>query len=126
MSATILVVDDSATVRQQVTAAVTQVGFQVVEARDGVEGKARIEAGGIDCVICDVNMPNKNGIEMVEEVKANAKFAKLPIIMLTTEGAKELIARAKTAGASGWIVKPFKANLLVAAVQKLTGTPVAV
>jgi two-component system, chemotaxis family, chemotaxis protein CheY len=126
MSATILVVDDSATVRQQVSAAVTQAGFKVIEARDGVEGKARIEAGGIDCVICDVNMPNKNGIEMVEEVKANPRYAKLPIVMLTTEGAKELITRAKTAGASGWIVKPFKANLLVAAVEKLTSKPAAV
>lgn len=120
MSATILVVDDSATVRQQVSAAITLAGFKVVEARDGVEGKSKIEAGGVDCVICDVNMPNKNGIELVEEVKADPRHTKLPIVMLTTEGAKELIARAKKAGASGWIVKPFKADLLVSAVQKLT------
>jgi two-component system chemotaxis response regulator CheY len=120
---TVLVVDDSATVRQQVSAALTQSGFQVREASDGVEGKSRIEAGGIDCVICDVNMPNKNGIEMVEEVKSSAAHKKLPIVMLTTEGAKELIERAKKAGACGWIVKPFKADLLVAAVQKLVSTP---
>jgi len=123
MSSTVLVVDDSATVRQQVSAAMSLAGFKVVEARDGVEGKSRIEAGGIDCVICDVNMPNKNGIEMVQEVKANAKHAKLPIVMLTTEGAKELIAQAKKAGACGWIVKPFKADLLVSAVKKLTSAP---
>src|SRR5262245_49685997 len=116
MSATVLVVDDSATVRQQVGAALVQAGFKVQEAQDGVEGKSRIIAGGIDCVICDVNMPNKNGIDMVEEVKKDAKFGKLPIVMLTTEGAKELIERAKKAGACGWIVKPFKADLLVAAV----------
>jgi two-component system chemotaxis response regulator CheY len=120
---TVLVVDDSATVRQQVSAALTQSGFQVREACDGVEGKSRIEAGGVDCVICDVNMPNKNGIEMVEEVKSNAAHKQLPIVMLTTEGAKELIERAKKAGACGWIVKPFKADLLVAAVQKLVATP---
>jgi two-component system chemotaxis response regulator CheY len=119
MSATVLVVDDSATVRQQVGAALLQAGFKVQEAQDGVEGKSRIMAGGIDCVICDVNMPNKNGIEMVEEVKTDTKFGKLPIVMLTTEGAKELIERAKKAGACGWIVKPFKADLLVAAVNKL-------
>jgi two-component system chemotaxis response regulator CheY len=119
---TVLVVDDSATVRQQVSAALAQSGFQVLEACDGVEGKSRIDAGGIDCVICDVNMPNKNGIEMVEEVKSNAAHKKLPIVMLTTEGAKELIERAKKAGACGWIVKPFKADLLVAAVQKLVST----
>ena len=76
-----------------------------------------------EVVLCDVNMPNKNGIEMVEEVKANAKHAKLPIVMLTTEGAKELIERAKKAGACGWIVKPFKADLLVAAVSKLAAAP---
>jgi two-component system, chemotaxis family, chemotaxis protein CheY len=123
MSATVLVVDDSATVRQQVGAALTLAGFKVAEAADGVEGKDRINCGGINCVICDVNMPNKNGIEMVEEVKKDARFSKLPIIMLTTEGAKDLIERAKKAGASGWIVKPFKADLLVSAVQKLVATP---
>jgi two-component system, chemotaxis family, chemotaxis protein CheY len=123
VSATILVVDDSATVRQQVSAAMALAGFKVIEARDGVEGKTRIEAGGVDCVICDVNMPNKNGIEMVQEVKADSRHSKLPIVMLTTEGAKELIAQAKKAGACGWIVKPFKADLLVSAVKKLTSTP---
>lgn len=119
MSSTVLVVDDSVTVRQQVGAALKQAGFVVAEAKDGVEGKNKITAGGISCVICDVNMPNKNGIEMVEEVKTDERFAKLPIIMLTTEGAPELIQRAKKAGASGWIVKPFKADMLIAAVQKL-------
>lgn len=121
MSATVLVVDDSATVRQQVGAALSVVGLNVVEAVDGVDGAKKIRAGGISCVVCDVNMPNKNGIEMVEEVKKDAAFANLPIIMLTTEGAKDLIVRAKAAGASGWIVKPFKPDMLVAAVNKLAG-----
>lgn len=120
MSATVLVVDDSATVRQQVGSALRLAGFTVVEAGDGAEGKARILAGGVNCVICDVNMPNKNGIEMVEEVKSVPAHKALPIIMLTTEGAPQLVQRAKTAGATGWIVKPFKADLLVAAVKKLT------
>lgn len=120
MSTKVLVVDDSATVRQQVGAALTQAGFDIEEAADGVIGKNRIEAGGIDCVICDVNMPNMNGIEMIENVKQGGANSNLPIIMLTTEGAPELIQQAKSAGASGWIVKPFKADLLVSAVQKLT------
>lgn len=119
MSKTVLVVDDSATVRQQVSSTLKQAGFNVVEAVDGADGKNKISAGGVDCVICDVNMPNKNGIEMVEEVKGDARFKALPIVMLTTEGAKELIERAKSAGAAGWIVKPFKPDMLVAAVQKL-------
>ncbi|MCC9604006.1 response regulator [Stieleria sp. JC731] len=122
MSTNVLVVDDSATVRQQVCAALSQAGLSVSEAVDGVDGVAKIKAGSVDCVVCDVNMPNKNGIEMVAEVKKDIKFASLPIIMLTTEGAKDLIAKAKAAGACGWIVKPFKADMLVAAVKKLTNT----
>lgn len=121
MSKNILVVDDSASVRQQVTAALKQVGLSVQEAVDGVDGKNKIDAGGIDCVVCDVNMPNKNGIEMVKEVKSDARFKSLPIVMLTTEGAKDLITKAKAAGASGWIVKPFDAAALVSAVKKLSG-----
>ena len=120
MSANVLIVDDSVTVRQQVTAALSTAGISVCEASDGQEGTSRIKAGGIDCVICDVNMPRKNGIELVEDVKQEDRFSDLPIIMLTTEGAKDLIARAKSAGACGWIVKPFKPEMLVAAVRKLT------
>ncbi len=121
MSATVLIVDDSASVRQQVGAALKQAGMKVIEACDGLDGKNKISSGGIDCVVCDVNMPNKNGIEMVEEVKSDSRFASLPIVMLTTEGAKELITKAKAAGASGWIVKPFNATMLVSAVKKLAG-----
>jgi len=120
MAATVLVVDDSATIRQQVGAALKAAGFAVAEACDGVEGKARVTAGGIGCVICDVNMPHKNGIEMVEELMAESLEKLPPIIMLTTEGSPHLIQRAKAAGACGWMVKPFKADLLVAAVRKLT------
>jgi two-component system, chemotaxis family, chemotaxis protein CheY len=123
MSATILVVDDSATVRQQVSSVLTQSGFHVVEACDGLQGATRISQGGIDCVICDVNMPNMNGIEMVQKVKSESANKDLPIVMLTTEGSKDLIAQAKQAGAKGWIVKPFKADLLIAAIEKLTAVP---
>ena len=118
----LLIVDDSATIRQQVSSALSPHGFHVEEASDGNLGLARIKNGGIDCVICDINMPNMNGIEMVAEVKQLPEFAELPIIMLTTEGARELIQKAKSAGASGWIVKPFKIDLLLAAVRKLTPT----
>lgn len=120
MSAKVLVVDDSVSVRQQVRVTLEQQGFEVVEACDGLEGVATIASGNLDCVVCDVNMPNMNGIEMIKKVKADGANEALPILMLTTEGAKELIMQAKAAGASGWIVKPFKADLLVAAVQKLT------
>ena len=119
MATTVLVVDDSVTVRQQIGSALVEAGFGVVEASDGVEGKDRIAAGGIACVICDVNMPNKNGIELLEEIKSESQYQQLPVLMLTTEGLADVMARAKKAGAAGWIVKPFNPNLLVNAVKKL-------
>ena len=117
----VLVVDDSATVRQQVGLALTQAGYTVVEAQDGVEGLQAAGAPGIDMVICDVNMPRMNGLEMLENLKRDPKYASLPVVMLTTEGQPALVERAKKAGAKGWIVKPFKADLMIAAVKKLVG-----
>jgi two-component system, chemotaxis family, chemotaxis protein CheY len=120
MSKIVLVVDDSATVRQQVGSALEQAGFTVLEAVDGIDGAAQIEATpGIALVICDVNMPRMNGLEMVEAVRKPPIGATMPIIMLTTEGDPALVARAKQVGAKGWIVKPFKPELLVAAARKL-------
>lgn len=92
MSKKILVVDDSMTVRQQVGSVLTQAGFTVEEAQDGQEGLEKIGAqSDIAMVICDVNMPRLNGIEMVEKVKAGGAHANLPIVMLTTEGNPALI-----------------------------------
>lgn len=117
----ILVVDDSATVRQQVALALAPEGFEVCEAVDGVQGLKAIETTpDLSLVICDVNMPHKNGIDMVTEAKSDGKHPKLPIVMLTTEGQPAMIKKAKEAGACGWIVKPFKAERLVAAALKLT------
>ena len=122
MGKKILIVDDSATVRQQVAAALTPAGFSMVEAGDGLEGVKAI-AGNSDLgmVFCDVNMPNMNGLEMIEAVKAKSENKGLPIIMLTTEGQPAMIKRAKAAGAMGWIVKPFKTEQLVATAKKLAG-----
>lgn len=118
----VLVVDDSETVRQQVGMALRQAGFEVAEATDGQDGLTKIEQDrGISLVILDVNMPRMNGLEMLERVKAKADFATLPVLMLTTEGQPALVDRAKKAGAKGWVVKPFKADLLVAAARKLAG-----
>lgn len=121
MSPTVLVVDDSPSIRQQVSSVLSQAGLNVVQASDGQEGQDQIENGGIDCVICDVNMPRKTGLEMLEDVKRQPDYKKLPVVMLTTEATKELIDRGKAAGASGWIVKPFKADMLVNAIKKITG-----
>ena len=116
----VLVVDDSATVRQQVGNALREAGYDVTEAVDGFDGAEKINTDrSIAMVICDVNMPRVNGLEMLEQVKKDPKNASLPVVMLTTEGQPALIDRAKKSGAKGWIIKPFKAELLVAAVKKL-------
>jgi two-component system, chemotaxis family, chemotaxis protein CheY len=123
MSKIVLVVDDSATVRQQVRAALGIGEFEVVEASDGTEGAETINRlADIAAVICDVNMPRMSGLDMLEAVKKDPKHVSLPIVMLTTEGQHELVQRAKAAGAKGWIVKPFKPDLLLAAIRKITST----
>jgi two-component system chemotaxis response regulator CheY len=121
MSKKVLIVDDSATIRQQVRAALANAGFDIVEASDGTEGAETINRlPDLAAVICDVNMPRMGGLEMLEVVKKDPKHVGLPVVMLTTEGQHELIQRAKAAGAKGWIVKPFKPDLLLAAIRKLT------
>jgi len=121
MTKTVLVVDDSSTMRQQVSLALKQAGFTIIEAADGREGLATITRNrAINMVICDVNMPNMNGLEMVEQVKSKPENKALPILMLTTEGQAAMIKRAKQAGAAGWIVKPFDAKQLIQTVTHLT------
>ncbi len=118
MTKKILVIDDSASVRQQVGLALTPIGFEVVEAVDGVDGLKHIEgdAQAIDG-LCDVNTPRMNGPD-VEQFRDSGVRPGLPVLMLTTESQPSLLKRAQAAGAKGWIVKPFKANILVATVQK--------
>jgi two-component system chemotaxis response regulator CheY len=116
----VLVVDDSATVRQQVSLALTEAGYDVVEAIDGADGLDRIKGDKtIAMVISDVNMPKLNGIEMLEALKRDAVRPGLPVVMLTTEGQTALLDRAKAAGAKGWMVKPFNPAALIGAVKKL-------
>jgi two-component system chemotaxis response regulator CheY len=121
MAKKVIVIDDSVTVRQQVGMALRQAGFEVIEAADGDEGVELIgRTTDAAMVICDVNMPRMGGLELLELVKKDGKNANLPVLMLTTEGQPQLIERAKKGGAKGWVVKPFKPELLVAAVKKLT------
>lgn len=121
MDKKILVVDDSATVRHQVRAALAGNGFEILEAADGVEGLEQITTqADLAAVVCDVNMPRMGGLQMLELVKAKGLLPALPVIMLTTEGQPALVQQAKALGAKGWIVKPFKPHLLVLTMLKLT------
>lgn len=123
MAIKVMVVDDSRTVRQQVGGLLSQAGYEVLEAADGIEGAEKIaDTPDLSLVICDVNMPRMNGIDMLTLIKQEPKNAALMVLMLTTESQPTMIAKAKAAGARGWVAKPFKPELLLAAVRKLTGS----
>jgi len=121
MSAKVLVVDDSMMIRTQVSRALSQAGFAVVEACDGKDALAKLTAASdISLVVCDVNMPVMSGLEFLEAVRGQPVNTNVAVVMLTTEGQQDLVQRARSLGAKGWIMKPFKADLLVAAAKKLT------
>jgi two-component system, chemotaxis family, chemotaxis protein CheY len=121
-SRTVLIVDDSLTVRQQVSLTLKAAGYNILEACNGREGIETVRSGvAIAMVICDLNMPIANGLEFLETIKGDAPAPPVPVVMLTTDGSPELIARAKRAGAKGWIVKPFQSDLLLSAVRRIAG-----
>ena len=122
MGKKILIVDDSGTIRQQVRFALEKSGYEVLEADDGQNGLSKVDTiQDIALVITDINMPNMNGIEMLQKIKSNSAHASLPVVILTTEGKKELMSEAKQAGAKGWLVKPFQPDQLLTVVTKLAG-----
>ena len=115
----ILVVDDSLMVRRQVGVTLSGAGFSVVEAQDGLEALEKISPDTA-LVVLDVNMPKMGGLQFLASLRARAEYASVPVVMLTTEGQPKLMQQAKALGAKGWIIKPFKPALLVAAAEKLT------
>jgi two-component system chemotaxis response regulator CheY len=121
MSKTILTVDDSASIRQMVAMTLKSAGHEVLEAGNGAEGYDKATANTVDAVITDLNMPVMNGIEFIRKYRQHPASKGVPIILLTTESDEELKRQAKEAGATGWIVKPFKQDQLLAVVKKVTG-----
>jgi two-component system chemotaxis response regulator CheY len=119
MASTVMIVDDSQMVRQQVERALTGAGFATVEACDGADALAKL-SNGLSLIVLDVNMPNMGGLEFLQTLRTRSEYSALPVVMLTTEGQPQLMKQAKELGAKGWIVKPFKPELLLAAVKKLT------
>jgi two-component system chemotaxis response regulator CheY len=121
MARTILSVDDSKSVRDMIAFALEPHGYAVIGAADGVEGLSQLAAHTVSLVICDLNMPNMNGIEMVRAARADRRLDGIPIVMLTTEAQKEKMLEAKAAGATGWLVKPFDEEKLLSVVAKMVG-----
>lgn len=122
MAKTILVVDDSASLRRVVAIALTGAGYEVIEACDGRDAIAKIGSLGakkIHLIVSDVNMPNMDGITFVATIKQNPAFKFTPVIMLTTEGQDEMKDRGRAAGAKAWIIKPFNPAQMLNAVTKL-------
>ena len=120
MSKTILTVDDSASVRQMIKFTLNKAGFEVIEATDGADALTKMTVP-IHLVISDVNMPNIDGIELVRRIRGTAGYKYVPILILTTESHALKKQEAKAAGATGWIVKPFKQEQLLSVVQKVLG-----
>lgn len=122
MSKTIMTVDDSASIRQMVVFTLQkQGGFEVVEAVDGKDALSKLNGKAVHMIITDLNMPNLDGLGLIRAVRANPSFKFIPIIMLTTESQDSMKQQGRAAGATGWIVKPFKPEQLLAVVKKVLG-----
>ncbi|GFK94324.1 Chemotaxis protein CheY [Fundidesulfovibrio magnetotacticus] len=115
---TIMTVDDSASVRQMVAFTLKNAGYGVIEAVDGKDAVSKLK-GSVDMVVTDLNMPNMDGIQLIKAIRAQAAYKFIPIVMLTTESQPGKKQEGKDAGATGWIVKPFKPEQLLAVVQKV-------
>ncbi|NKN36810.1 response regulator [Agrobacterium sp. a22-2] len=121
MSANILTVDDSASIRMTTKIALSNAGYQVTEAVDGLDGLNKAKSASFDLIVTDLNMPNMNGLAMIEALRKSPAHTGIPIIFLTTESDADMKNRAKAAGATGWITKPFDPEQLVKIARKVLG-----
>lgn len=119
MTKTILTVDDSRSMREMLKLALGDAGFRVVQAEDGVHGLEVLENEAPDVIITDINMPRMDGFGFIENVRRTGRHRAVPILVLTTESDAEKKARARNAGATGWVVKPFDPAKLVEAIRRV-------
>lgn len=119
MAKTVMIVDDSISIRQVVGIALKGAGYDVIEAEDGKDALSKLKGQKIHLIISDVNMPNMNGIEFVKASKQIAAYKFTPVIMLTTESGENMKTQGQAAGAKAWVVKPFQPPQLLNAVSKL-------
>ncbi|MBM3203235.1 response regulator [Candidatus Woesearchaeota archaeon] len=117
----ILTVDDSPSMRQMVSFTLKSAGYEVIEASDGVEALSKARTRKVDMVITDLNMPNKDGISLIADLRTLPEYKFTPILMLTTESGNDKKQAGKSAGATGWIVKPFNPDQLLKTVSKVLG-----
>ena len=118
---TVLTVDDSPSVRQMVRLALSNAGYAVVEAGDGVQGLSVAKRQAVNLIITDLNMPNMDGLEFIRSLRQLSAYRGVPIVFLTTQSDDGLKSQAKASGATGWITKPFKQEQLLAVAKKLLG-----
>ena len=121
MAKTILTIDDSKAIRDMVGLTLRGAGYRVIEAANGAEGITQLQTETVALVIVDLNMPVMNGIDFIRNARRDPKGIGVPIVMLTTETKAELKAEGKAAGATGWLNKPFDADMLLAVTKKLAG-----
>jgi len=115
----VLTVDDSSSIRQMVAFTLRGAGYEVSEAVDGRDGLAKIAAARFDLIVTDLNMPNMDGIQLIAAIRKLQGYSFVPILMLTTESQAQKKDAGRKAGATGWIVKPFSADQLIAVARKL-------
>ncbi len=120
MSKTILTIDDSRMMREMLLMVLREAGFNVVQAEDGVEGLEALAHTIPDIIITDINMPRMDGYGVIEGVRQDPRFRATPIIVLSTESSPEKKGRARDAGATGWIVKPFQADTLIDVIRRVS------
>ncbi|ADJ64471.1 MULTISPECIES: response regulator [Herbaspirillum] len=121
MSKTILAVDDSGSLRQMVVFSLKAAGYNVTEAVDGVDALEKAKSQTFDLVLTDQNMPRMDGLTLIRSLRELTSYARVPILMLTTEFSDEMKAKGKAAGANGWLVKPFDPQRLTEVVRKVIG-----
>ncbi|HEY5236862.1 MAG TPA: response regulator [Rhizomicrobium sp.] len=117
---TILTVDDSVTIREMLFAALSDLGYRVLQAVDGIDGLASLRDEEPDVIVTDINMPRLDGIGFIKHVRKDQRYCGTPILVLTTESDPDCKARAREAGATGWIQKPFDPAKLAEAIRRVT------
>lgn len=122
MSKIIMTVDDSASVRKMVAFTLRSAGYEVIEAEDGRDALEKLQGRRVSMVLTDLNMPNMDGIELTRAIRGDAGHRLVPVIILTTEGQEGKKQEGRSAGANGWIIKPFRPEQLLSVVEKMTGS----